>query len=53
MDCREPALEDARPADCGASEAAPKQRWSRKAYNEYQREYMRRKRSGFIGIAYG
>lgn len=28
-------------------------RRSRKAYNEYMREYMRRKRSGFIGIAYG
>jgi hypothetical protein len=30
-----------------------KQRWDRDAYRKYQRDYMRRKRSGFIGIAYG
>jgi hypothetical protein len=28
-------------------------RRTREAYNRYMREYMRRKRSGFIGIAYG
>lgn len=28
-------------------------RRERETYNEYMREYMRRKRKGFIGIAYG
>jgi hypothetical protein len=39
-----------RGVDCGKP---LKQRWDREAYNRYQREYMRRKRSGFIGIAHG
>ena len=41
------------PAGSGGVVAGAKQRWSRDAYNAYQREYMRRKRAGFIGIAYG
>jgi hypothetical protein len=28
-------------------------RRNREAYNRYMREYMRRRRAGFIGIAYG
>ena len=31
-------------AEAQVSEALPKQRWNRTAYNAYQREYMRRKR---------
>jgi hypothetical protein len=37
----------------GRGDAVRKQRWNRDAYNRYQRDYMRRKRSGFIGIPYG
>ena len=32
-----------------ASSAAPKQRWSREAYNEYMREYMARRRAKDVG----
>lgn len=40
---------------CSETERARKQRWDRKAYNDYQREYMKKRRAGKkpLGIAHG
>lgn len=37
----------------GAASSVTPNRRKRDDYNEYMREYMKKRRSGFIGIAYG
>jgi hypothetical protein len=53
----EVAVEDNGVERCVDGGERLKQRWSRDAYNKYQRDLMRKRRekkkAGFIGIAYG